>query len=276
MKTIDPRLSTRKLARDLGIARSMLYYRPVRPKIDEEVKLQIQSVLVDHPSYGHKRIALALRFNKKRILRVMKKFGIRPAKRRIPRPAKPNDLGKPNESRLNITRVLCPIVPDIVWASDFTYIRFRNQFIYLATVMDIWTREIVGWNVSRFHNAELVLGALNTALNNSRYVLPRYLHSDRGSEYEDGDYRTILAKFGIIQSFSDKSSPWHNAYQESFFSRFKLELGDPDRFEQLGELVEDVYKTINYYNTKSIHGKLKTTPFNYKESLNQKSQTNRS
>lgn len=276
MKAAYPRLSTRKLARDLGIARSMLYYRHIRPKVDEEVKLQIQSVLVDHPSYGHKRVALALRLNKKRILRVMKKFGIKPAKRRIPRPAKPDDLGKPDEPRLNITRVLCPIVQGVVWASDFTYIRFQNQFIYLATVMDIWTREIVGWNVSRFHNAELVLGALNTALNNPRYAAPLYLHSDRGSEYEDGNYRAVSAGLGITQSFSDKSSPWHNAYLESFFSRFKLELGHPDRFDQLGELVESIYQTINYYNTKCIHGKLKTTPFNYKENLDKKSQTNRS
>ncbi len=253
-------LSTRALARKLGIARSSLYYRPIRPALDEEVRRQIESVMVKHPAYGHKRIAMTLKLGKNRVLRVMKKFGLKPARRRVVRLRKPEDEGKPTRPRFNVTKVLCPLAASVVWVSDFTYIRYKTIFIFVATIMDMYTREIVGWHVARFHNVQLVIGALNDALGNSLYRPPTYLHSDRGSEYEAEDYDAIITKSGITQSFSDKQSPWQNAFQESFYSTFKVDLGDPNRCDTLGELVAVIHEAINYYNKERIHGRLKTTP----------------
>jgi transposase InsO family protein len=86
----------------------------------------------------------------------MKKFKIKPYRKRKS-PAKPDDQGKPVASYPNVSLMMCAIVVDYLWVSDFTYIKFKTYFIYLATIMDQYSREIVGWNVSRYHNAELVI-----------------------------------------------------------------------------------------------------------------------
>ena len=253
------KITLTQVARQLGVSRGSLYYIPKRPKIDEEIKAQIESVLSSHPSYGHKRIALDLKLNKKRILRVMKHFGIRPYRRRV-RKADNKDAVTSTIERINVTKVLCPLVPGVVWVSDFTYIKYQSKFIYLATIMDMYTREIVGWNISRYHNQDLVLGALRDALQRNGHKPPRYLHSDQGSEYSAEEYSKLAAELGITLSFSDKSSPWQNGFQESFFSNFKVDLGDPNRFTDLAELIQSIHLTINYYNTQRIHTKLKMTP----------------
>lgn len=252
------------LAQKLGVSRQSLYYRHKRPLIDEEVKRQIEAVLTDHPSYGHKRIAPELKLNKKRILRVMKKFGIKPYRRRVKKLRKKDDEGKVAVSYTNVYKRLCPVAPFVVWVSDFTYIRFGNYFIYLATIMDMYTREIVGWNISRFHNQELVLGALQDAVNRCGGKVAMYFHSDQGSEYDAEKTTTFVITLGMTVSMSDKASPWQNGFQESFYSQFKVDLGDPNRFELLGELIESVHATINYYNKKRRHTSLKTTPENYR------------
>jgi putative transposase len=254
------KLSTRALAKKLGIARSSLYYKPKRPKIDEEVKIQIEGVMIKHSSYGHKRIALELKLGKNRVLRVMKKFGLKPARRRIRKPRKSEDEGKAPIQAINITKILCPIRISVVWVSDFTYIKYKTIFIYVATIMDMYTREIVGWHISRFHNVQLTIGAFIDAMNNKNYQPPHYLHSDQGSEYEAKDYEIITRQFGVIQSFSDKGSPWQNGFQEAFYSQFKVDLGDPNRFEILGELIAEIHEKINYYNKERIHTTLKMTP----------------
>lgn len=249
-------LTKTALAKKLGISRALLYYHHKQPAIDEEVKQQIEAVWVNHPAYGHKRLAAELKLNKKRILRVMHKFGMKPYRRRVHPPPKTADQGKRAVKILNISKVLCPVAPSIVWVSDFTYIRYNEKFIYLATVMDLYTREIVGWNVSRYHNSELVLGALEDAVQRTG-TTPLYLHSDQGSEYESQKYQAVAKQLTITLSMSDKGSPWQNGFQESFYSGFKLDLGSTNQFTELGELIEAIHATINYYNTKRRHSSLK-------------------
>ena len=130
--------------------------------------------------------------------------------------------------------------------------------------MDLYTREIVGFNVSRFHNTELILGALNNALSKT-CKLPKFHHSDQGSEYNSQQYTDILEKLKIKISMSNKSSPWENGHQESFYSGFKLDLGDVNRFDELGELIESIYKKIDYYNTNRIHTALKMSPKQFRK-----------
>jgi transposase InsO family protein len=251
------------LAKRLGIARSSLYYVHKRPAIDEEIKAQIETVLISNPSYGHRRIALALKLNFKRIRRVMKKFGIKPYRKRSNKPVKKDDVGKKESEIENHIKWFCPLFPHIVWVSDFTYIKYQGRFIYLATIMDRYSREIVGWNISRFHNKELVLGALTDALKRTQKT-PTYLHSDQGSEYDAQAYKDYAKEKGIIMSMSAKGSPWENGFQESFYSQFKVDLGEVSRFSLLGELVEAIHRTIYYYNNQRIHTKLKMSPIEFK------------
>lgn len=258
------KITLTQVARQLGVSRSSLYYVPKRPKLDEEIKSQIESVLSHHPSYGHKRIALDLKLNKKRILRVMKYFGIKPHRRRVKKTDHKEEIPVGAE-RINVTKILCPLASGIVWVSDFTYIKYQSKFIYLATIMDMFTREIVGWNISRYHNQDLILGALRDALQRNGNKPPQYLHSDQGSEYDAEEYSKLATGLGITLSFSDKSSPWQNGFQESFFSHFKVDLGDPNRFEDLAELIESIHLAVNYYNTQRIHTKLKMTPYAFRK-----------
>ena len=255
-----------KLAKRLGISRSSLYYKPKRPAIDLEVKDQIESVMVDHPDYGHKRVACELKLNHKRILRVMNKFGIKPYKKKARKPNKKDDLNKPPAKYPNLIKDMVIDKPDLVWITDFTYIRYQTKFIYLATIIDLFTRQVVGVNISRFHNKYLVIGALLDALDN--YSKPVVIHSDQGSEYCSHDFIDLCLSQKITISMSTKASPWQNGYQESFFGRFKTEFGDFNRFNSLGELIEEIYLKISYYNQDRLHTSLKTTPnqfrINYK------------
>lgn len=261
-------ISKLELARSLGLSVSSLYYVPKRPAIDAEVKSQIESVMADHPAYGHKRIALALKLNKKRILRVMKKFNLKPYRRKAKRQVKKADLGKPPTKYQNLIEELEVNRPDQVWVTDFTYIKFHGQFIYLATVIDLFTREVVGFNLSRFHNRFLVMGAVLDALEN--FSPPQIIHSDQGSEYDSRDFIDLIEGLKIRISMSRKGSPWENGYQESFFGHLKGEGGNLNRFETDGELVEELYRMIYYYNHERIHSKLKMPPNQYRQESLQK------
>lgn len=258
------RESKTQLAKKLGVSRASLYYKAKRESLDEEIKKKIKEVLSKHKSYGHKRIALALKLNKKSILRVMKKYGIKPYRRRATNPRKKDDEGKAVTKWQNEIITFCPIKPNIVWASDFTYIKFQGSFLYLATIIDIYTREIVGWNISTFHDTRLVLGALQHTIERIKKV-PIFLHSDQGSEYDAKQYEDCVLEKDIIISMSHKNSPWENPFQESFYSQFKVDLGFVNRFETVEELIEEIYQTIYYYNNKRIHTRLKMAPIIFKQ-----------
>lgn len=265
MTSPTKQLTKTKMAQELGVSRSSLYYQPKLKDRDEEVRHQIEAVLTENPEYGHKRIALELKLNKKRILRVMKKFNIKPRRRKVKKPYKPEDVGNEPSSFPNVSLMLCPIKEGVVWASDFTYLYFQGRFFYLATIIDVFTREIVGYHLSRHHQSSLVMQALEDAL--SRHKAPIFIHSDQGSEYNSKIYIKRCEDALIQVSMSAKASPWHNAFQESFYDKFKITLGFLDRFEDLGELVAAIHEAVYYYNNKRIHSALKMSPVAYKKIL---------
>jgi putative transposase len=258
------RESKTQLAKQLGIARSSLYYKGRLDAVDEELRKQILVILGTHPSYGHKRIALSFPLSKKRVLRVMKKYGIMPYRRRTKKPRKKDDERKEATKWKNEIINLCPIRPNVVWASDFTYIKLQGRFIYLATIIDVYTREIIGWDISVRHDTQLVLGAIKHAIKRTGAV-PVYTHSDQGSEYDAKEYEEYVLSKGIIMSMSHKNAPWENAFQESFYSQFKVDLGQVNRFETIEELVEEIYQTIYYYNNSRMHTSLKMSPVLFKQ-----------
>jgi transposase InsO family protein len=249
----------KSLAQELGVSRSLLYYRRKQPDKDWQTKCGIEKVLREHPAYGHKRLAIHLKINKKRILRVMKLFGIKPYRKRSNKYRK--SKGKTDSVFVNLLITNFPMYPNHIWACDFTHIKFRGKWVYLATIIDLFTRKIVGYSVLLNHSNQLVINALLSAV--SKYPIPAILHSDQGSEYTSADYSTLCLNLNIRQSMSNPGCPWENGYQESFYSQFKIDLGDPDRFNNLGELVYNIYKTIHDYNNYRIHTKLKMPPAEY-------------
>lgn len=227
------------------------------------MKDQILKVLELNSSYGHRRIALALGVGKNRVRRVMKEFDIKPYKRKA-RWVKRRDYGKPEAPYPNLIKGICPVIPEAILVGDFTRIPYKDGVIYLATYMDLFTREIVGWSVSAKHTGDFIINALFDAIKTLGRI-PKIVHTDQGSEYQAKEYVGLMTKLGIQISMSKKASPWENAYQESWYDNFKTDLGlEFDRFNSLGELVEAIHQTISYYNNQRIHTKLKMSPVRYK------------
>lgn len=242
-------------ARELGVSRGALYYKPKQPEKDWQLKCLIEEVLRDHPSYGSPRISLALKRNHKPVERVMKIFGIKAYRRRGKRWKKTRNVKiiYPNLLLLNY-----PKHSNNIWVSDFTYIPFQGKTVYLATVMDLYTRKIVGMSVYTTHATELVLSAFLNALHSN--PRPEIFHSDNGSEYNSEIFIEALQTVGVKISRSKPGCPWENGYQESFYDKFKIDLGDPARFKTLGELVYKIYQTVWKYNNTRIHTALKMPP----------------
>ncbi len=249
------------VAKQLGVARSTLYYHSRLSVKDEQLRQDILNVLHLHPSYGHRRLAIALGVNKKRVLRVMHLYDIKPFRRRG---KKPNYAKKPSLADAELPNLIAdyfPVEPNDVWASDFTYIPYDGRFIYVATILDLYSRQVVGWYVSNHHDTALVAAAFFDALES--HGRPRILHSDRGSEYLSQIYMELASNCGISMSYSAKAHPWENGYQESFYNGFKVDLGDPGRFRDVGQLIEAIHLQLYVYNHYRIHLALKMAPKQY-------------
>lgn len=254
----QPNTTTKtQLAKELGIARQTLYYQPKRPNHNEQLKQQIVAVMAEHPAYGYRRVALALNMNKKPVRRVMKLFGLRPRIRRK-RPVKSGDHGQPATSIPNLGYRICPLQPNVLWAGDFTYFWVGDRFMYLATVIDVYTREILGWYIADHHTTDLIQRAFSDAVARRR-TTPKIFHSDQGSEYTSRLFMAMLAYYEVQPSHSKKSSPWQNGYQESLYSNFKLEV-EADQHSDRGQLIAAIHQQVHYYNTNRIHTALKMAP----------------
>jgi putative transposase len=215
-----------------------------------------------NPAYGHRRVAMALKINRKRARRVMRKYGIKPYKRKA-RWTKKKDWGQPDAGYPNLVKGACPIKPNVFFVGDFTRLIWNRKVFYLATFMDVFNREVVGWSLSSRHTKELVIGAFLDALKTNGK--PLIVHTDQGSEYKSQDYQELVNSLGTKLSMSAKASPWENAYQESFYDNFKTDLGlEFERFESIGEFIEAIHRTIKYYNYHRIHTRLKMPPAQFK------------
>jgi transposase InsO family protein len=269
-----------KLCTFFGIDRSTMYKPHVRSQRDEELAVQIREVRRIHKHYGHRRIAMELGANKKRVRRVMKAYGIPSPPRRKHasktnagagvKPAPPNLLRDHKLPQAGGEPLLVAgfvaAYPHHIWAEDFTYLWFQGRFYYLATVIDLYTRQVVGWSLGTKHDTALITAALMDAL--SRHPAPAVLHNDRGSEYLSKQYMAICASLEIDCSASAAGKPWQNGFQESFYNNFKLELGDVSHLHAEGQLLEAIALQLHYYNTKRIHSALATNPAAYAARFN--------
>jgi putative transposase len=248
----------RVCAEALGINRKNIYRKLKLPAKDHALKQEIETVHRQHPAYGHRRIAIHLGINHKRAQRVMAKFSLRPPRRRVNRYS---TVSTPHHNYHNLLNELSVTQPHQVWCSDLSRIVYRGTVWYLATIEDLATRQIMAQRMGKRHDSHLVLATLHQALVTG--VTPVIFHSDQGTEFMAQRCTDYLEDRGILISVSDVASPWQNGYVESFYGRFKYELGDVNRFESAGEMIEAIYRHIRYYNHHRIHTALKMPPVVY-------------
>lgn len=194
----------------------------------------------------------------------MKKYGITVPRRKI----KNNYCTESIKHRKypNLIKDLKITHENQVWCSDTSRFLFHGSKWYIVTVIDIFTRQVRGVTIGRHHDSALVLEAIEMALVTSK-ATPEIFHSDQGTEFMAEDITNFLEQLGTRISASDKASPWQNGYQESFFGKFKDDVGDINRFETPGELIEALYHGIHYYNNERIHTALKMPPAVYAKQL---------
>jgi putative transposase len=255
---MEGRTSKAALARSLGVSRSSLYYRPRRPAKDEVLREKILTVMADNPAYGSRSVGWALGRNRKPIQRIKQLYHLYP---RIRRKGRYQRFSReitpaPIPNRL---KDLCPIQPDAIWVGDFTHLWFHGRYIYFATVLDYFTREVIAWQLGLHHTSRLVIDVLEEG-KRKRETTPQLFHSDQGSEYTSQDCVRWLLHHRIMPSNSPKGKPWTNGRQESFYSSFKLEFGKPSTHPTIEALTEALGRHIHYYNSRRIHSALHMAP----------------
>ncbi len=262
MSEADPGLR-RRIAQRLGLNRNGLYYVSRKLAADDQLAARITIVLEEHRHYGYRRIAIELKLGKNRIRRVMRAYDLHAEPSRHQRHYKQHTGNRTAPPNLIKDEAIVATRPNQVWACDFTYLWCLGRWYYVATVIDVFSREIVGWSMSIHHDTKLILDALYDAL--SKQETPAILHFDRGSEYLSGQHLDLLERLEVRPSASAPGSPWQNGFQERFYGSFKTELGSLKYVASEGELFERVALALNYYNTRRIHSKLKTNPRQFRK-----------
>ena len=224
---------------------------------------RIRSVHESHPYYGHRRIAWEIGVNKKQIFRIMRFTNIQAFKRKRRAWVKPEDRNFCPLPIPNLTKERFAETPNEVWRSDFTHLSYRDENLHLATIIDECSKEIIAYKLSFKHKKELIVETLDEAVKiqiGKGLPLPKILHSDQWSEYRSYAYQKRVSQLQILLSYSAKASPWQNGCQESFYGKFKQELGDLNRYETIGKAIIAIHHQIYYYNNKRIHTALKMPP----------------
>jgi transposase InsO family protein len=233
----------------LGVSRSSYYYQPVESPDDVKLKGAIKKTAAEWPTYGYRRITEQLRrgewvVNRKRVRRLMRLMGIQAHVRHKKRRTTNSDHGFPRY--LNLVMDLEVMHPEHVWVCDITYIRLRSSVVYLAVVMDVFTRGIRGWHLGRNLDHSLTLTALRRAL--AKHPAPEIHHSDQGVQYAATAYTDILRDAGVQISMADQGEAWQNGYAERLIRTIKEEEVDlseyldyHDAYRQLGRFLDTVY-----------------------------------
>ena len=241
------------------------YYRYLRRgwQWEEEVALRstVQDVVIEHRwRYGYRRVTEELRargmiVNHKRIARIMREDNLLAV--RCDRCRTPGHTLRAARVYLNLAKRMTLSGPDQLWVADITYIRLAREFVYLAVVLDMFSRKVIGWALGRSLKAQLPICALERAIASRRPPLGVVHHSDQGVQYSCSEYTQKLREHGMLPSMSRPSNPYDNATCESFLKTLKREEIHASTYRDFEDLRERMEEFIEgYYNVRRLHSAL--------------------
>lgn len=260
-------VSIRRMCELAEVSRAGFYrWGGAPPAEDPDVELrdEIQRIALEWPCYGWRRVAAELKrrgwaVNHKRVRRILREDNLLCLRRRkfvVTTDSKHKRAVYPNlAGDMKLTGI------NQLWVADLTYIRLQTEFVYLAVVLDAYSRRVIGWALERTLEDELTLAALRMALERRSPAAGLVHHSDRGVQYASGDYTDLLKQRGIDISMSRKGSPWDNAACESFMKTLQYEEVYRQEYRDLEEArawIEEFLEKV--YNQQRLHSALGYRP----------------
>lgn len=236
-------------------------------KNDAVLLNSIRDIAVEFPGYGYRRITRELHrqeiiMNHKKVLETMRKHGLMIKTRKKFRP-QTTDSNHNHQVYPNLVKSFTPTALNQLWVADITYVALVKGFVYLAVIIDRFSRKCIGWELNRTLETELSLTALQKALATRKHMGINGLihHSDRGVQYACKEYITLLQQHNIQPSMSRKANPYDNAFAESFIKTLKTEAVYLNEYETLNDAYIDVERFVEeVYNKKRLHSSIGYLP----------------
>jgi transposase InsO family protein len=261
-------LRVERMCRVAAVSRAS-FYRWLEPQLPVEVEMEvraaIQGVVLEHRRrYGYRRVSRELRrggmiVNHKRVARLMREDNLLAVQPRAF--TSTTNSGHELEVYLNLARRMKLTGINQLWVADITYIRLLGEFVYLAVVLDAYSRKVVGWALDRTLAARLALAALEQAIGDRQPPPGLVHHSDRGLQYASEEYVRVLRLHQIVPSMSRPANPYDNAFCESFMRTLKREEIDARPYRNMEQLRDHIEEFIEqYYNRCRLHSALGYRP----------------